>query len=479
MSERKTVFSGFFWRFLERCGAQGVTFIVSLVLARLLAPEVFGTVALVNVIITILNVFVDSGFGTALVQKKDADDLDFSTVFYFNFVTCIVLYLAVFFAAPWIAGFYNDESLVPLVRVISLTLIVSGFKNIQQAYVMRNMMFRKFFFSTIGATLISAVVGITTAYLDWGVWALVAQSLSNAVIATLILFVTVPWKPKLLFSFARFKGLFSFGWKLLVTKLLDTVYNELNTLIIGKFYSKEQLAYFNKSKTFPTLIVNNVNSTIDSVLLPSMANAQDDIGRVKEMTRRSIRASTYLIFPLMMGLAVCSKPLILVLLTEKWVSCVPYMQLFCIYFALMPIHTVNLNAIRAIGRSDVVLKLEIVKKILGLFCIIGGAWIGVLAIAVFQAVYSVLSAVINAWPNRKLLNYGLLEQWKDIFPNLGITIIMGISVYALSWLPLGNITMLAVQVVMGVVIYVGLSLILKLEICQYLLSTVKGFLKKK
>ena len=226
--------SNFIWRLAERCGAQLVTFIVSIVLARILTPEDYGTIALVTVFTTILQVFVDSGLGTALIQKKDADDLDFSSVFFFNFAMCLILYLGMFIVAPYIALFYNNASLTPVVRVISLTIVISGVKGIQQAYVSRHMMFKRFFFSTIGGTIISALLGITLAYAGFGVWALVAQQLSNTAIDTLILWLTVKWRPKLMFSWTRLRGLLKFGWKLLVSALLDTCYNNLRHLIIGK-----------------------------------------------------------------------------------------------------------------------------------------------------------------------------------------------------------------------------------------------------
>ena len=264
----KSVTSNRIWRFLERCGAQGVTFLVSIVLARLLDPSVYGTVALVTVFTAILQVFVDSGMGNALIQKKDADDLDFSSVFYFNLSACILLYVGMFFAAPLIASFYNMPDLTPVIRVSSLTLIISGVKNIQQAYVSSHLLFKKFFFATLGGTIGAAVIGIWMAWKGYGVWALVAQHLFNATLDTIILWVTVKWRPKRVFSLERLKGLFSYGWKLLVSALLDTGYNNLRSLIIGKLYTSADLAFFNRGKQFPNLVVTNINTSIDSVLLP-------------------------------------------------------------------------------------------------------------------------------------------------------------------------------------------------------------------
>ena len=284
----KNIVSNFIWRFAERCGAQLVSFVVSIVLARILAPEDYGTIALVTVFTAILQVFVDSGLGTALIQKKDADDLDFSSVFYFNFSICLVLYAVMFIVAPYIAIFYEDMTLTSVIRVLSLTIVISGVKGIQQAYVSRNMLFKRFFFSTIGGTIFSAFLGIGLAFSGCGVWALVAQQLSNTMIDTLILWITVKWKPKKEFSWKRLRTLFSYGWKLLVSSLLDTVYNNLRNLIIGKMYSSADLAYYNQGDKFPKIIVTNINTSIDSVLLPTMSYELDDRIRIKSMTRRAI-----------------------------------------------------------------------------------------------------------------------------------------------------------------------------------------------
>ncbi|MBQ7964975.1 MAG: lipopolysaccharide biosynthesis protein [Ruminococcus sp.] len=464
------VFINFLWRFFERCGAQAVTLVVSIVLARILDPDVYGVLALVTVFTTILQVFVDSGLGNALIQKKDADDLDFSSVFYFNFAVCVLLYLLMFFLAPLIATFYGIEELTAIIRVISLTLIISGVKNIQQAYVSRNMLFKKFFFSTIGGTIGAAVVGIWMAYAGFGVWALVAQNLFNLAVGTLILWLTVKWRPKLMFSWERLKGLLKYGWKLLVSRLLDTVYNELRSLIIGKKYSTSDLAYYNKGKQFPNLITNKINDSIDSVLFPSMSKEQSNIDHVKSMARRAIKTSTYALAPLMMGMAFCAEPLIRLILTEKWLPSVFYLRVFCVTYMFYPIHTANLNAIKAIGRSDLFLKLEIAKKVVGMALLFASMWFGVKAIALSMIVQSVLSQIINSWPNKKLLKYGYLEQLKDIIPTLGLAVFMGASVYFVSYLGLNDILTLIIQFVAGVAIYILGSIIFKLESFNYFKS---------
>ena len=471
----ENIASNFIWRFAERCGAQLVSFLVSVVLARILAPEDYGTIALVTVFTAILQVFVDSGLGTALIQKKDADDLDFSSVFYFNFAMCLVLYAGMFIVAPYIAIFYEDMTLTPVIRVLSLTIVISGVKGIQQAYVSRNMLFKRFFFSTIGGTIFSAFLGIGLAFSGYGVWALVAQQLSNTMIDTLILWITVKWRPQKEFSLKRLRTLFSYGWKLLASSLLDTVYNNLRNLIIGKMYSSADLAYYNQGDKFPKIIVTNINTSIDSVLLPTMSNEQDDRKRIKSMTRRAIKTRTYVMAPLMMGLAFCAESIVKIVLTDKWLPCVPFLRLFCISYMFWPVHTANLNAIKAMGRSDWFLKLEIVKKIVGLFFLLSSMWFGVMAMAYSLLLSSILSQVINAWPNRQLLGYGYLEQVRDFAPGILLAVGMGIGVYFIGFLPLPTIITLVIQIIAGAAIYIVASALLKLEEFEYLVGMIKTF----
>lgn len=473
-----TIITNFIWRFAERCGAQLVQFIVSIVLARLLAPEVYGTIALITIITTILNVFVDSGMGSALIQKKDADSEDFSTVFYFNMCVCIILYIGLFISSPWIAQFYKDPTLTPVIRVLGLTIVISGVKNIQQAYISKTMQFKRFFFATLGGTIGAAVIGIWMAFEGFGVWALVAQQIFNATVDTMILWITVKWRPKKEFSFERLKGLFSYGWKLLASSLLDTVYNNIRQLIIGRMYTPSDLAFYNRGKQFPDVIITNINTTIDSVLLPTMSQEQDNTERVKAMTRRAIKTSTYIMAPLMTGLAFCAKSVISLILTDKWLACVPYMQIFCITSMFYPVHTANLNAIKAMGRSDLFLKLEIVKKVVGMVLLLSTMWFGVMAMAYSLLVSSVLSQIINSWPNRKLLGYGYLEQIRDFAPGILLAVGMGISVYFIGFIPLPAGISLMIQIVAGAIIYVSMSALLKLEEFDYLLGMIKSFLKK-
>ena len=473
MNDKRAVFSGFFWRFAERCGAQLITFIVSVVLARLLEPEAYGTISLVTVFTTILQVFVDSGLANSLIQKKNADELDFSTVFLFNMIICMILYVVVYLSAPYIALFYHDESLTAIVRVLSLTLLISGIKNVQQAYVSRNMLFKRFFFSTLSGTLFSAVIGIVMAYLGFGVWALVFQQLTNTLVDTLVLWITVKWRPKRQFSIERLKSLFGFGWKLLASQLLDTVYNNLRQLVIGKMYSASDLAHYNRGMQFPNLIVTNINSSIDSVLFPAMSSVQDDVEKVKNMTRRSIKTSIYIMAPLMVGLAVAAPVVVELVLTKKWMPCVPFLRIFCVSFMFYPIHTANLNALKAMGRSDLFLKLEIKKKVVGMILLISTMCFGVMAMAYSLLVGSVICQIINSAPNKKLLRYGYLDQLKDIIPSILLAVFMGFVIGCLKFFQLPQLVLLLLQILIGIAIYVIGSVVLRIDSLMYLVDLLK------
>ena len=478
-NSKQNVFSNVIWRFAERCGAQVVSFIVSIVLARILAPEAYGTIALIMVFTNILQVFVDSGLGNALIQKKDADDLDFSTVFYANITVCLVLYVSVFLCAPAIANFYNDESLVAVIRVLSLTLVISGVKNVQQAYVSKKLIFKKFFFATLAGTIGAAFIGIAMAKKGFGVWALVAQQLFNLTVDTIVLWITVKWRPKLMISFGRLKKLFYYGWKLSASALLDTTYENIRQLVIGKIYSSADLAFYNKGKQFPNLIVTNINTSIDSVLLPTMSNEQDNKIKVRDMTRRAIKTSIFIMSPLMMGLAFASKNIVTLLLTEKWLECVPYLCVFCVTFMFYPIHTANLNAIKAMGRSDLFLKLEIIKKIVGVTLLLVTMHISPIAMAYSLLISGLLSQIINSWPNKKLLGYSYIEQVKDILPSVLLAVFMGVIVYLIGLIKLPIILSLVFQVVVGGTIYILGAKILKIDSFKYLFELIKSILKKK
>ena len=476
--KKQSFFSNLLWRFMERCGAQVVSFVVSVVLARLLDPSLYGTIALVTVVTSILNVFVDSGMANALIQKKNADDLDFSSVFYFNVAFCLVLYTLLFFCAPLLSRLYHNDSLVPVFRVLGLTIVVSGVKNVQQAYVAKTMQFRRFFFSTLGGTILSAVVGITMAYKGFGIWALVAQMLLNAAASTAILWLTVGWRPLRAFSLERLKGLVSYGWKILVSGLLDTVYLKVYQLAVGLRYTEADLAFYNKADQLPLLVVENINTSIDSVLLPVLSAEQDSREAVRSMTRRAIKTSSYIMMPLMAGLAVCAEPLIRLLLTEKWLPCVPYLRVFCVMYALYPLHTANLSAIKALGRSDIFLKLEILKELVSIVLLFLVLPLGVFAVAVSVLVSGIVSLFINAWPNRRMLDYRIRDQLRDTAPAVLMSLGMSALVFPVTLLGLNDWATLGIMVPAGIAFYVGVSALLKLESFRFLLEVVGKLLHR-
>ena len=479
MGNRKAVFSNLIWRFMERCGAQLVSVVVSFVLARMLDPAVYGLVAKVTIITSIMLVFVDSGMANSLIQKKDPDDLDFSSVFFFNVAFCLVLYVGLFFAAPLIAEYNGQPELTAIVRVLGLTVVVAGVKNVQQAYVSKTMQFKRFFFATLGGTAVSAAVGIVMAYKGFGVWALVAQQLSNVTINTCVLWLTVGWRPKAMFSLERLRALLGYGWKLLASGLLDTVYNKLREIFIAVFYTDTDLAFYNRGNALPNLIVENINSSIDSVLLPVLSAEQDHAEQVREMTRRAIKVSSYIIMPLMMGLAVCAEPFVRFFLTEKWLPCVPYLRIFCFTYSFYPLHTANLNAIKAMGRSDLFLILEIVKKAVGITALLLTMRLGVYPMALSLLATSVLSQIINAWPNSRLLNYSYLRQLADLLPTIMLAAAMGACVYPVSLLGLSDIVTLVIQVPLGVLVYVLGSKLLRIDSFEYLMSIVKKLVRRE
>ncbi len=473
MDKGTKVASNFLWRFFERFGAQLLNIVVGIILARKLGPGPAGQIAVVLAVINILKVFADSGMANALIQKKDPDDLDYSSVFYFNLAFSLLLYGMLFFAAPRIAVFYREESYTAILRVLGLLVVISGLYNVQLAYVSKTMQFKRFFFATLGGTVFSGALSIAMVYRGFGIWSLVALQLSNFLVNTLILWFTVSWRPKKMFSFDRLKKLLSFGWKLLAASFLDTLYLQIYSLVIGRRYPKEELGQFDKGKNWPDQITTSINASLDSVLLPVLAAEQDNTDSLREMTRRAIKTSSYVMMPMMAGLAACATPLVRMLLKEQWLPCVPYMQIFCAIYAFYPLHTANLNAIKAMGRSDIFLKLELVKKAAETSVLLVTLHYGVLAMALGQLLCDVLAQVINAWPNKKLLNYPYWTQLRDLLPCLLLSLVMAGCVLAVGLLGLPDPVTLLIQIPLGVAIYILGSRLLKLDSFYYILSVGK------
>lgn len=472
---KNKVVKGLFWKLMENGGSQGVQFVIAILLARLLTPAEYGIVSIIMIFIVIANVVVQNGFSTALVQKRQADRVDFSSVCYFDLAVALVMYGLLYLAAPSIAGFYRIEELTAIVRVLSIVLFPGAVISVQTAYVSRNLEFKGLFLSTLAASLISGVISITMAYRGWGVWAMVGQQIAYYVSLMTVLFFTVTWKPELCFALDRIRGMFAFGWKLLCASLLDTVFNNLYGLLIGKIYNEELLGSYNRGEQFPKLIATNLGAAIQAVLLPAFSANQDDVGLVRQMMRRAIQLSSFAVLPMLLGLFAVADTLVLALLGERWLVCVPFLRIMCISYCFWPIHITNLQAINAVGRSDVFLKLEIVKKALSLLALVVGMQFSVTVMVGLKAFQDFLCTFINAAPNKKLLGYSILHQWMDVMPSALLSAVMCVVVWYVGVLLPGMNpwVKLLVQIVSGVGTYGLLAWGFRMESFRYLLDMVK------
>lgn len=477
MNEKNTntVSKGFFWKLLERFGVQGVQFVIQIVLARILDPAHYGVLSIMIIFTTLANVFIQNGFNTALIQDKDTAEEDYSSVFWTSLGIAGVLYVAIFFSAPLIGRFYDMPDIVTPLRVLALMLFPGSLNSVQLAKVSREMNFHKVFYSNIAGAVCSGVVGIAIAYAGGGLWALVAQTLLNVVITCIVMRFTVRLKLRLVYNLARVKTLFRFGWKLLASSLLDTLYQDLRSLVIGKKYDESTLGYYNRGKQFPQFIINAINGAVQSVMLPAMSEKQDDKTQVKYMMRNSITLSAYIIFPMMAGLAGIAAPLTSLLLTDKWLPCVPYMQIYCFTLSFYPVHSCNLQAINAMGRSDIFLKLEIIKKSMGIVFLVIAVFCfeSPIAIAMTGVFTTVISCFINSYPNKKLIDYSYFDQMKDILPSLFMSLLMLAAVLMVGQLVLPTITILLLQILVGMAVYLVMSAVFRVQPFMMILTMVK------
>lgn len=474
-----------FWKLMERFGVQGVQFVLQLYLARLLDPEHYGALSLMIVFTNLASVFVQIGFSTALIQNKDVTDEDYSSVLWASLTVAAVMYGLVFMAAPFIGAFYEMPEIIQPLRVLSLILFPGALNSVQLAKVSREMDFKKMFYSNVAGILIAGLVGITIAYFGGGIWALVIQSLLNVTVAGIVMLFTANWHPRFVFNLKRVIVLFRFGWKLLASSLLENLYNNLSSLVIGKKYNADTLGYYSRGAQFPQFIINAISGAIQSVMLPALSADQDDIAKVKFTMRNSMTMSAYIIFPMMAGLAAVSTPLVTLLLTEKWLPSVPYMQVFCFSLAFIPVHSCNLQAINAMGRSDIFLKLEIIKKTygIGILAIAVFCFDSPMAIAVTGLISTLIAWLVNASPNKKLIGYSYREQLQDILPVLFVSLAM----YGVVWVvgrwceaaQLIDLVTLVIQIVTGVGTYLLLSWILKLQSFVTILELGRKVLRKE
>lgn len=478
--KKQTVIHSLLWKFFERCSVQIVSFVVTIVLARLLNPQEYGAIALVLVFVNVAGVIVEGGLNTALIQKKNSDQLDFSTIFYTSIVISVLLYILLFFGSPWIAKFYNNPSLEQVVKVLGISLIFYAANSIQKAYLAKKFLFKKLFYSSFGAVVISGLSGIYLAWMGYGIWALVVQSILVQICTTVIMGVTVKWYPSMQFSWTRFKSLFNFGWKIFVSNLLVNLSISIRSLVIGKVYNASSLALFDRGKQFPALIIDNINSSIQSVIFPVLSSIQDDRQSVKAMVRRSIKTSTFVIFPLVVVLGVLAEPLIQALLTDKWLGAVPYVRIFCCAYLLMPMQIANLEAIKSLGYSSTTLKLEVCKKGVELLILAITIPINVQFIAWGIVMYNTITLMINIYPNAKLLNYGFADQMKDVFPTFVIASIMGLLLFFIILIPDSPIMKLLIGFLSAIGIYSGLAIMSHNETYTYIKTIVfERFFHKK
>lgn len=468
---KNKVLSGLFWKVMENGGTQGIQFLVSILLARLLTPAESGEVMLIMIFITIGNVFVQSGFNTSLIQKQKVDEEDYSSAFYISFGIAAALFIILFFTAPSIAAFYGQPLFVPILRTLSVTLFFGAVTSVQSAAIARTMEFRKLCIASIFAALGSGIIGVAMAFRGYGVWALAMQQFFYSFFLMASLSVLVTWRPRLLFSVQKARELFSYGWKILCSGLIDTIFTNVYGLVIGKIYNPAMMGQYSRGNQFPALIANNLGAAIQSVMLPAFSACQDDREKVKNMVRRSIVTSSYLVFPMMAGLMAVAEPMVKLLLTDRYLPCVPMLRLLCIAYATWPLHVANLQAINALGRSEIFLKLEIIKKAVSVTALIISIPFGIYTMVALRAVTDFICTFINAHPNKKLLNYSFYEQWKDVTPSLLISAAMGIAVYGVQYIIEGTLLTLIVQILVGILVYAGLSWLFRLEAFLYLLNT--------
>lgn len=479
MYSSTTILKSFIWKILERFSVQIVNFLVTILLARLLTPEEYGLVALVTVFIAVADVVVDGGFNTALIQKKNADNRDFSTIFLFSIAASILVYFIVFFLAPSIACFFGNENIVQVTRVLALALIFNAFNSVQRAYVSKKMLFRKLFYSSFGAVIVSGTVGVIMAFNGFGIWAIVTQTLVNQFLTSVIMWFTIKWRPVLCFSKNSFISLFNYGWKIFITNIITTLFVQLRKLLIAKFYKPADLAYFEKGDQLPNLVMTNLFTSIQTILFPTFSSVQDDIVMVKSMMRRSTKLSCFFIYPLMAGMIVCAEPLIRLLLTERWIGVVPFVQILCIANFFRPISISNWEAIKALGYSDITLKLEVLKKVIDIIILIITVLISVEAVAWGVVIYNFLCVFINLYPNIKLLKYKLTEQFMDAVPTLVISAVMGLLIYPIKFLNYSDLYTILLQVLFGSIVYILLCFLFKEDSLMYLINYLKLLFTKR
>ena len=475
MESNTSIRNNFYWSMLERVGTVGIQFILQLLLARLLAPDDYGLCAILLVFVNIFTLLVDSGLPTALVQSKKYSQKDFSSVFYAVLVLSVLAYIILYISAPFCARFFDNPLIESTLRVMSVSIIFCSVNSVQVAYVKYMMLFKIQFLANSIAVIVSAVVSIYMAMHGYGVWAIVYQYLISRIVMTLLLGIMLKWRPTLELSMIRLKELFSYGWKLMASNFLSLVVSDIYTAVIGKTYSHDQLGLYDTGSRIPTTVSNSLTVSIGAVLFPLFSKHQEDIPSLRQYLKKSNVISSFFIIPLMIGLASCSKPIVLLVLTEKWADAIPFMQIACLMYAFYPIHMNNLHMINAVGRSDIGLKLEVIKKIidiifLAIFISIGLEWV-----AFGRLLTSFLGLYINLKPNKGLLGYSVKDQLLEILPTLIISVVMGLLLLLIEFvLSCDYIIILVVQFFAAVVLYLGLSYVFNRKGLMMTLDAIKN-----
>lgn len=477
----KTI-NGMFWSFFQKISSQAISFAITVILARILTPNDYGIVALAGMLLILMGIFSDGGLGPALIQKKDADEKDFNTMFVTQFLFACILYGIIFFIAPFFSMLFskNDEQLLTdIIRVMALTMPLGALAGVQNSVVTRRMMFKWYFYSNTISLAVSASTGIYMAYNGYGAWALVGQQISNLVTSTIVIYFLLDWHPKFQFCYKRFKSLFSTGLKYMGTSFISTLTSQVRGYALGMKYSSSDLAYFNRGEGLPNLICNNIDNTIQTVLFPALVNIQNDAEAMKKALRKAIQTSTFILFPMLFGLATTADKIVVVLYTERWAPCIPFMQITCFCFAIGIMCNVNLQALKARGLIGLILKLEFIKKPILLAVIIGTMFISPIAIAWGMLFFNIFVYLINSYPNKKNIGYSYKDQILDILPNTLQALFMAAVVYVVGMIEMNIHVLLAIQIFTGIAVYIATSLLFKNKTLSYIVDYIKEKTGKK
>ncbi len=473
----KTI-KGTSWSFIDSIAGQGIAFLVGLVLARLLTPDDYGLIGIILIFVAVFNSIVDSGFSSALVRKNDATDRDYNTVFISNMAVSIVLCLALFFTAPYIATFFERPQLDALLKVMSGIVVINAFGVIQRTLFVKRVDFKTQTKISLISSITSGIVGISMAFTGFGVWSLVGQQISRQALNTIFLWFYSKWRPRLKFSTDSFRELFGFGWKLLVSALINTVWKEIYQVVIGKCYSPAALGQYTRSHQFCGICSSNLTTIIQRVSYPVLSSIQDDKERLKAGYKRIIKISMLLSFVLTLGMAGAAEPMIRVLVGDQWLPAVPFLQIICFQMMLYPLHSLNLNMLQIQGRSDLFLRLEIIKKTIAIGPLLLGIFIDIYYMLIGSVFTGFFAYYLNAYYTGPALNYSIKEQVKDILPSFGVAITMAAIVYAISYLPITPFILFPLQIIVGAIITIILCKAIKLEEYVELKGIALGALKK-